>query len=728
MEDGRQIPRKPGLRPIDTASPLCDVDGKARPHSKFTTASDFQADFMFDQQNEGALAEMGKDCATDRNFDDWRLDDQSRSGVPINEKLRNSADKAGKRDPQTHGVANPLASDASAIVNRTRQAPVISRRRFLQSVSLAATAVAAPSLWIPRAAAVNSIPPLATFGYGDVTLASDLHEKQLAEMQALLMELSEDSLLKPFRQMSGQPAPGEDLGGWYHYDPGERLADDWVGFVPGAPFGQWVSALARMYAISGSQRTREKVLRLNRLYSQTISGDYYAKNRFPTYCYDKLVCGLIDSYRYAADPDAFAILDRTTDAALPHFPSHAVEHGTAWRTDKKGEEWTWDESYTISENLFLAYQLGAGKRYRDLATQYLHDSFYDRLARGENDMAGRHAYSHVNSLSSAMQAYLTLGTEKYLRASRNAFTMLVQQSFATGGWGPDEILLASDSDDLFRSLSNTHSSFETPCGAYAHFKLTRYLLTVSRESQYGDSLERVMYNTVLGAKPLRADGSAFYYSDYNFKGRKVYSQNRWPCCSGTLPQVAADYRINTYYRDAEGIYVNLYLPSTVRWTQGDAYVALTQKGNYPFDGGLEFELTATKATEFTVNLRIPSWAEGASVAVNGRRLGETIAAEQFASIRRQWRTGDRIELELPMRLRLEPIDERHPGTVALLWGPLVLFAIATSSPPVTSRELLSAKKTGSQTWRVTTENDSGFEVLPFTAIGDQPYTTYLVLA
>jgi hypothetical protein len=129
---------------------------------------------------------------------------------------------------------------------------------------------------------------LEQFSYADVALASNLHEKQLRETQAVLMGLSEDSLLKPFRQMSGQAAPGEDLGGWYNYDPGE-LRDDWVGFAPTATFGQWVSALARMYAINGEQPVREKVLRLNRLYAQTISSDYYAKNRFPAYCYDKLV-------------------------------------------------------------------------------------------------------------------------------------------------------------------------------------------------------------------------------------------------------------------------------------------------------------------------------------------------------------------------------------------------------------------------------------------------------
>jgi hypothetical protein len=120
-----------------------------------------------------------------------------------------------------------------------------------------------------------------------------------------------------------------------------------------------------------------------------------------------------------------------------------------------------------------------------------------------------------------MQAYLTLGSEKHLRAATNAFEMLSKQSFATGGWGPDETLRAPGSGDVHASLTGSHSSFETPCGGYAHFKLTRYLLRVTRDSKYGDSMERMMYNTVLGAKPLMADGRTFYYSDYNFHGHKV---------------------------------------------------------------------------------------------------------------------------------------------------------------------------------------------------------------
>ncbi len=547
--------------------------------------------------------------------------------------------------------------------------PKISRRTFVQSTSLVtAGAVTFPLVFPSAKAGPVSQRPLNEFGYGDVTLASELHEKQLHETHGVLMELSEDSLLKPFRQMAGQPAPGEDLGGWYHYDPDYNPDSVDVGFAPACNYGQWVSALARDYAINGSPATRDKVLRLNRLYAKTISGDFYEKNRFPAYCYDKLVCGLIDSHQYAADPDAFSILERTTDTALPHLPGRAVPNDDRWRTNSAAV-YTWDESYTMPENLFIAYQRGAGDRYRAMGEQYLYNAFFDPLAEGRNALAGKHAYSHVNSLSSAMQAYLTLGSVKHLRAAANAFDILAAQSYATGGWGPDEQLRETDSGDLAASLTGTHSSFETPCGAYAHFKLTRYLLRVTRDSRYGDSMERMMYNTVLGAKSLLADGPTFYYSDYNFQGRKVYKENHWPCCAGTLPQVAADYRINTYFHGDDGLYVNLYIPSTIRWTHAGTHVSLTQKSEYPFDGIVNFDMALSKTTEFAIHFRIPAWADGASISVNGKSVPTSGAAGKFPKVRRHWKNGDRIEINLPMRLRLEAIDARHPRTVALLCGP-----------------------------------------------------------
>jgi hypothetical protein len=574
--------------------------------------------------------------------------------------------------------------------------------------------------------------PLEELHYADVSLASDAHESQLMNTHEVLMALSEDSLLKPFRQMAGMPAPGESLGGWYNYDPNYDYRKGFdEGFAPACTFGQWVSALARVYAITGEEETREKVLRLNRLYAETISPDFYTKNRFPAYCYDKLLLGLMDSHTYAKDPQALAILEHTTNTAIPYLPGRAIEHDHPWRKDKDPADasWTWDESYTMPENLFLAYQRGLGKRYYDLAFQYLDDqAWFDPLSRNENVLHGRHAYSYVNSMSSAMMAYLVGGSRKHLDAGRNGFAMLVDQSYATGGWGPDEMLRAPGSDDLYNSLTNTHHTFETPCGSYAHFKLTRYLLRVTRDARYGDSMERMMYNTVLGALPLEENGKNFYYSDYNFDAQRVYKEAHWACCSGTLPQVAADYRINTYFRGPQALYVNLYIPSTVRWREDGVMFSLTQESDYPFEDRVTFTMTNSQPTSRTLHFRIPQWAKDAEIFVNGTRQKDGVEPGQFAAVHREWKSGDRVELELPLRMRLEALDAKHADTMAVLRGPLVLMAVKERQdravPEVTRGQLLAARRVSERAWQAESANGL-VDLMPFTSLGSRPYSVYM---
>ena len=189
---------------------------------------------------------------------------------------------------------------------------IFSRRHFLQSTSLALAGATHPAFWLKQpwrtATAAPLAAPLDEFTYADVALTSELHERQLHDTLAVLMSLSDDSLLKPIRKMAGQPAPGEEMGGWYLYDPDYDRHKGNDGFAPGSHYGQWVSAFARAYAITKAPEYRERVLRLNRLYAKTISPDFYIKNRFPAYCYDKIVCGLIESHQFASDPDAYSIL------------------------------------------------------------------------------------------------------------------------------------------------------------------------------------------------------------------------------------------------------------------------------------------------------------------------------------------------------------------------------------------------------------------------------------
>ena len=597
------------------------------------------------------------------------------------------------------------------------------RRAFLQATSLALAALYARTPLF----AWDHAPFLEDFSYGDVTLAPGHALAQFRNTQSVLMGLNVDGLMKPWRLRAGLPAPGASLGGWYAVD----------GFAPGHAFGQWISALARGYAATGNIRTRAHIDRLLALYQPAISGKFYKNFRFPAYVFDKVVCGMIDAHQFAHSAQAFPILDKTVDAALPYLPPHALNRDKPqleWRAsigDKITPDYGWDESYTLPENLYLAWQRGAGTRYKQLAGRYLLDkTYFDPLAENRNVLAHHHAYSFCNALSSAMQAYISTGSRKHLRTAMNAFRMIDQtQSFATGGWGPNEAFVEPGSSMLFDSLSKTHASFETPCGSYAHFKLTRYLLRVTRDGRYGDSMERVFYNTVLGAKRLEPAGHAFYYSDYNFEGKRVYFHDRWPCCSGTLPQVAADYHILGYFHEGNTLYVNLYTPSTLRWTTPDGVtVHLSQETDYPLGENIALLLNISRPTTFAVYLRIPAWARRAEIRVNGKQASAVVKCG-FAKLNRQWKNGDRIDLTIPLSMRLEAIDERHLDTVALVRGPLVLFALNTEAPRVTRQHLLAAKRGNGRTleeitWNVQT--DSGpIRMVPFPGLGQDSYSAYL---
>ena len=581
--------------------------------------------------------------------------------------------------------------------------------------------------------------PLHEFGFGDVRLDPGLARTQFEQTQTVLMSLDENSLLKPWRLRAGLAAPGPDLGGWYDEVPPIPTPASGHGYAPAHSFGQWISALSRGYAITGDARIRSRVLRLVSLYADAISPRFYRDFRYPAYNYDKMVLGLVDAHRFAAVPNALDVLNRTTEAALPSLPPQALDRGEPQRQwhIAVGENPTMDhardESYTLPENLYIASQSGAGPRYRLLAERFLLDkTFFDPLAQGIDVMPDRHAYSYFNALNSAMMAYLTTGSRKHLRAAQFGFeSVQASQSFATGGWGPDELFRPSNSNALFDSLSTSHCSFETPCGSYAHMKLMRYLLRVSADGRYGDSLERVLYNTVLGARPLQADGRSFYYSDYNRQGRRVYFQDAWPCCAGTLPQVAADYSVCCYFRDAQGLYVNLYLPSSVQWQAATgAKVTLTQTGNYPMEGNVALRLSLSRPSPFALRLRIPGWCQAHSaVSVQVNSLPAPLKVHSgFATLHRVWKDGDRIDLRLPMVMRLEAIDAAHPNCVALVRGPLVLFALTETNSSITAAQLIAAKPLpGEPAWQASTASGP-IRLVPFTEINDEQYATYLTVS
>ncbi|MGA8668984.1 MAG: beta-L-arabinofuranosidase domain-containing protein [Terracidiphilus sp.] len=606
-----------------------------------------------------------------------------------------------------------------------------SRRTFLKTgAALGASALLGSRKELAIAENSPAIAPqLSQFGYGDVTLLDGPLRERFDRNHAFYRALDEDALLKPFRQRAGLPSPGEDMGGWYSWAPLSDIdARPNNGFAPGHSFGQYLSGLSRDYAATGDRATQEKIHRLVRNFAPAITPHFWDDNRFPAYTYDKISVGMIDAHEFAGDPMAFKALDAALDSVLAHMPPRGLSRAEQYARPHRDESFCWDEPYTLPENLFLAWQRGAGSRYRDLGVRFLADDWYwDPLAAGQNVLPGKHAYSHVNAMSSAMQAYFVLGNEKYLRAARSGFDFVQAQSFATGGWGPNEEFRATGSGEIGESLTKTHSSFETPCGSYAHFKITRYLLRATKDSRYGDSMERVLYNCILGAKPIEKDGHGFYYSDYNNDGSKVYHPYKWHCCTGTLSQVTADYGISSYFYDQKGVYVNLFAPSKVTWTRGGNKVTLAQKTDYPHAPTTEIEVATERAVEFPLYVRIPAWAgPETTIAVNGKPIMNASEPGKFAKIERTWRNGDRIEVEFDMPTILEAVDPQHPNLVAAVHGPLALFAVGEIPARVRKQDLLAMCQiaTGSTAWQTKTETGT-LMMRPFTAIGDEHYRLYL---
>ena len=609
-----------------------------------------------------------------------------------------------------------------------------SRRAFLKT----GAAVTAASLVDKRFAfaapegTASGTAQLTQFGYGEVELLEGSLRQQFQTNHAFYAALDEDRLLKPFRERAGLPAPGEELGGWYSWAPIadiDKRPDN--GFAPGHSFGQYLSGLSRDYAATGAKPTQEKVHRMVSGLAAAITPHFWDGNRFPAYTYDKLSIGLLDAHQFAADPQALKVLDKTLDSVSAHLPPGGLSRDEQYARPHINDSFCWDEPYTLPENLFIAWQRGAGSRYRDLAVRFLANHWYfDPLAAGQNVLPGKHAYSHVNAMSSAMQAYLVLGSDKHLRAAKNGFDFLrTTQSFATGGWGPDENFRVPGSGELGESLSRSHSGFETPCGSYAHFKITRYLMRVTGDSRYGDSMERVLYNCILGAKPIQEDGHGFYYSDYNNEGSKVYHPYKWHCCTGTFSQITADYGISSYFRSNEGIYVNLYAPSRVTWNRAGERISLTQVTNYPHHPTSQIEVTAGKPASFPVFLRVPAWAgPGTTIAVNGKRIAPSPEPGKFARLDRTWKNGDRIEIEFDMPTTLEAVDPQHPNLLAPVHGSLALFSVGNVPEKLEKRDLLAATQVaaGSTDWQSRTAAGT-LTLRPFASIHDEHYRLYLKL-
>lgn len=597
----------------------------------------------------------------------------------------------------------------------------MTRRNFLSSaVAVGARRWVSASVsgsLLPSNASVSTREALRQLDYNQVQLTGGPLGEQYNWVHAHYLSLSNDRLLKVYRQRAGLAAPGSDMGGWYDLD----------GFVPGHALGQFISGLARMGAATGDPACHEKVHELVKGIAETLGPHNQSilrpeTNLWICYILDKHFAGLIDAATLSDMPEARTLLNRVLEGAEPLLPAKGRD-----RIGKKDPPY--DETYVMPENLFTAAVLTNNAAFERLAERYMLDrELFDPLARGDDPFPGQHAYSHAIALSSAGMAYLQHGDTKYRDAMQQAFVLLTtQQQFASGGWGPNETFIHPHRGELFDSLTSTPDHFETPCGSYAGTKLARYLLRTTpapRDTQHGDNLERLLFNTILVARHPDTAGDYFYYSTYSPEATKVYYPKKWPCCSGTLVQTVSDYPLNCYFDAGEtGLYVNLYTPSLLKATHREQPFTLRQETRFPAEDTVRFTFEAQDGLDLPLHLRIPAWVQGqASLLINGQhRL--TASPGTWLRVSRRWKPGDQFVLTLPQEFRFEAIDDLHPEAVALMRGPVQYVALNAPEGFPSVAAPASLRPSGPE---IFTEHTTAgaLTFVPLYRVGRETYTSY----
>lgn len=506
------------------------------------------------------------------------------------------------------------------------------------------------------------------FNYKNVTLENGDLSRQFTEVCEYYLRIPNDDLLKPYRERAGKSAPGVNLGGCY---------------IGHNPFGQIISGYARMYAATGDRIFKDKAVSLINGWAECIEPDgFFFAEKDPQiipYLYEKMVCALVDVFEFCGDKSALDYLSKITDWADKNI-SRARQYANPVTND--GGEW-----YTLSENLYRAYLLTGNKKYKEFAKEWEYREYWDFFANEKgNDIYTKpgwyHAYSHVNTFCSLGAGYLVEGDSYYLDTLIKAYDYLQEyQCFATGGFGPNESLLPRD--QLAEMLNNATNHFETQCGSWAGFKMTKYLISLTGDARFGDWTEKLILNGIGASIHMSGDGKPFYYSEYNTGGSEKRNINAlWPCCSGTRPQAVSDYHDIIYFKDSNALYISLFTPSSVKMDIDCTQITLQQRTKFPESEFVMIDVHTSQSSEFAVKIRVPAWTNGGmKIWVNNEEVSAKPNDKNWAVINRLWSNGDLIKVKLPMKLWVSRMLEDKEFPAAIMYGPVAMAARAVDINP-----------------------------------------------
>ncbi len=558
----------------------------------------------------------------------------------------------------------------------------LTRRQILKSLSAGAVAATMGSLSAcsstnksESTSTANSAPAFPTHVQPFPLTAVRLQDGPFLAAQKrdekYLLQLEPDRLLHNFRVNAGLTPKAPVYGGW-------ESVNTWADIrAHGHTLGHYLTAIAFMYASTGNpvykQRIDYIVAELQTCQKATPSGlvcafpdnttqfENMAAGRrivgVPWYTMHKILAGLRDAYLYTNNPIALEVLVKLSDWAVTF---------TQPFTDDQFQRMLNTEHGGMNEVLADVYVLTNNPKHLALAERFCHRAILDPLSQGKDTLNGLHSNTQIPKVIGFHRLYQITGKPEYLAASQFFWhTVVEKRSFVTGGNGDNEHFFPTT--EFARHLASA-KTMETCC-TYNMLKLTRSLYTGDPSALYAEYYERALYNHILASQDPDS-GMMTYFQGVRPGYLKFYCtpfDSFW-CCTGTGIENHAKYGDSIYFHTPDALVVNLFISSTLHWK--DKAVTLTQNTSFPETGKTQFQFTATKPTPFTLYLRQPVWTT-ATITLNGKPYAHASTPGSYIPITRTWRTGDTVELNLPMNLHTEPLPG-NPDQLALLYGPIVL--------------------------------------------------------
>ena len=582
----------------------------------------------------------------------------------------------------------------------------LTRRRILQILGTAAaattlearvrdrSALAAPTA-APGAPAPVAAPPVALhpvalgaqpFSLTAVRLLDGPFKDAQERDGKYLLSLDPDRMLHNFRVNAGLEPRAPVYGGW------ESVAT-WADIrAHGHTLGHYLTACALMYASTGSDefkkrcdyivgdleecQTAAKTGLINAFPDNTTQIDNLVRRQratgVPWYTLHKIFAGLRDAYLYCDNAAARTVLVKLSDWAIAT---------TQNMTDAHFEGMLDTEHGGMNEVLADVYAITGDAKYLKLAERFSHKRLLEPLSESRDTLDGLHSNTQIPKIVGFQRIHVLTGEPRYSAAAQFFWkTVVTTRSFATGGNADNEHFFPVDE---FERHIPSAKTMETCC-SHNMLRLTRMLFMTDPTAGYADYYERTLYNTILASQDPDT-GMMTYFQSTRPGYLKLYCtpvDSFW-CCTGTGIENHAKYGDSIYFHgtqdDTDCLYVNLFIASTLNWKEKG--LALTQTAKFPEVGTSRLEVTAAGPGNVTLKIRHPGWCAMATVKVNGTMAATSHSPGVYIALKRTWKAGDVIEVDVPMALRMEPL---HASTnhAAVIYGPIVLAgALGNKVPP-----------------------------------------------